>query len=81
MNWKEFLKPDLKKIILSIVIFVIFYIIEAIFFAPLPCALELMDSVGLCQARLFDSANIFYAFMIGNIIVAYIVSCLVFKKK
>ena len=85
MNWKQFLKPDWKKIVIFVVFFILMYI----------WAYNCGDirSSALCEARGFPliywnyhtiskmppktETNLFYFELIVDLIIWYLLSCLI----
>jgi len=90
MNWKETLRPDLKKVVLTAVIFVL-----VTFAAYLLYGILMMDVVAFGFPLTFyargtlpmpsylghDSGSIYYLNLVVDIAIWYVVTCVVMNNK
>ena len=80
MNWKEFFKPTLKKIILTLVLFILFvpfiYYDTGIRCITYPCPSQAVGSIigWLLSSYNFDIYSISFTNLILGLILSYLVS-------
>ncbi len=77
MNWREFLKPNVKKIILAVIIFITAFSLGLT--EPLFICSDILNII--CTAQISQTIRAYIVINLVSLIIIYLLSCIIFSQK